>query len=119
MTPQEQQAHANAIRLEIIKEKQAEIDRLSRSLANMKEAYVKDARKMQNGTKVIVHPKYGAKFYGLIKAAHFDEDSEFDFVRYMVKPVKKGWVKPEGYNRRHSVEVTKISEILHIERSHT
>lgn len=115
MTPQEQTAHANSILLEIIKEKQAEIDKLSQSLSNRKQAYVNGARTMPNGTKVIVQPKYWAKFYGLIDGAHFDEESEFDYVRYSVKPVKKGWVRPDGYNRRYSVGVTLRSEILHVE----
>jgi hypothetical protein len=115
MTPQEQTAHTNATRLEIINERQSEIDKLLRSLANRKEAYVKDARTMQNGEKVIVQLTYGAKFYGIIENAHFDKESEFDCVRYMVKPVKKGWVYPEGYNRRYSVGVTKRIEILHVE----
>lgn len=115
MTPQEQKAHANSIRIEIIKEKQAEIDKLSQSLSNRKQAYVKDVRTMPNGTKVIAQPKYGAKFYGLIERAHFDEESEFDCVTYMIKPIKKGWVTAEGYNRRYSVKVTKKSEILHVE----
>ena len=115
MTSKEQQAHANAIRLEIIKEKEAEIEKLSHSLNNRKEAYVKDARVIPNGAKVIVQPKYGAKFYGVIESAYFDSDSEFDGIRYMAKPVKKGWVKPDGFNRRYSVDVTKKSEILHIE----
>lgn len=115
MTQQEQQAHANAIHLKIIKVRQAEIDKLSKSLNAQKDEYVKITRKIPNGAKVIVQPKYGAKFYGLIESAYFDEESEFDNVRYMVKPVKKGWAKPDGYNRRYSVGVTMKSEILHVE----
>ena len=116
MVNSSQNKQVASIKMDVIRLKQRELDNLHYSLNKLKTEYVKLASILSHGDKVIVKPRYGRKFYGIVDTAVFDYESDFNYVSFYVKPVKKNWVQPDGYNRRYSVIINRKSELLHVEK---